>query len=140
MVYNPQKLTSYRVFDLLYTKQTRRKDRILGHCMAAGSHRLQRVRGGDIRRRRREIKIPTPPSPSPRHCPPQRATPRHSITAVHTSRRVITTEVQALSNAQLIRTVHTSNASFHPSRTQFSTFTSIQIHSRCSKQRKCKQK
>ena len=86
MVYNPQKLTSYLVFDLLHSKQTRRKDRILGHCMAAGSHSLQRARGGDISRWRREIKIPTPPSPSPRHRPPQRATPRHSITAVHTSR------------------------------------------------------
>ena len=46
MVHNPQKLTSYRVFDLLYTEQTRIKDRILGHCMAAVSHRPQCVRVG----------------------------------------------------------------------------------------------
>ena len=65
-VYNPQKLTSYRVFDLLYIGQTRRKDRILAHSMAAGSDRLHSVQGGggDMSRRR-AIKIPTPPSPSP---------------------------------------------------------------------------
>jgi hypothetical protein len=112
VAYNPQKLTSYRVFDLLYIEQTRRKDRILGHCMAARSDRLQSVQGGDTRRRR-AIKIPTP----------------HSPTAKHYSTRTV------LSNALFPRSFHQScihfqcvipaelctpsNASFHRNCTRF---------------------
>jgi len=106
VVYNPQKPTSYRVFDLLYSKQTRRKDRILGHCMAARSHRLQRARGRGHKSEETRNKNTHSTFPFPKAL----SSPTRNSASFHHScthfQSVITKEVEALSNAQLIRAVH----------------------------------